>query len=421
MATPKVFLSYSHDSDAHKEWVIKLASDLESRGIKVIVDQWNLALGQDLAAFMSRGIAECDRVILVCSEHYVKKADGQAGGVGYEGLIITGEIVQSIDTKKFIPLIRGNASTQKMPHFLGARRYVDFCVDGNYTARLEELVQDLLVAKPAVGSVAFSGAASPAPAAGRVAGPSGLTMSGAPVLADAWFSQHSTLAATGLVTAGREGAMELRFALHDPISKSQLDLLNSVRLSEIKTFGWPIGILLENRNEFRPRPMADGIIAEVVTAGKGMSGSPSYDYWAARTNGDFYLLQSLFEDERSASKLFFDTRIVRVTESLLFGANFYRNLGVAEAADISLRISHRGLAGRHLIAASPNRYTSPANAATESVSETQIVSALGQIRPRLVDLVIQICAPLFMLFDFKQFDRKVYEQIVVDFVAGKIT
>ena len=30
-----------------------------------------------------------------------------------------------------------------------------------------------------------------------------------------------------------------------------------------------------------------------------MTGRPSYDYWALRSNGDFYLLQSLFEDDRA--------------------------------------------------------------------------------------------------------------------------
>jgi hypothetical protein len=39
--------------------------------------------------------------------------------------------------------------------------------------------------------------------------------------------------------------MELRFGLHDPLSKSQVDLLNAVRKSEIHTFGWPIAVTLE--------------------------------------------------------------------------------------------------------------------------------------------------------------------------------
>lgn len=424
MPTPIAFISYSHDSEAHKKWVLKLASDLVSNGVEVILDEWNLSLGQDTVAFMSNGIAISDRVIMICSENYIAKADGQKGGAGYEGLIITGELVQSIDTKKFIPLIRGNTTSKKMPHFLGARKYVDFSNDTTYAERLNELLHDLhgypLVPKPTLGPSPFSGIPSAPVGAARVAGSSGLTASGSPVLAEAWFTQQADKAMTGLAAIGREGAMELRFALHNPISKSQIELLNSVRSSEIKTFGWPIGVLLENRDEFRPRPTADGIVAEVSTDDKGVTGNRSYDFWSARNNGDFYLLQSLFEDERSTKRIFFDTRIVRVTESLMFGSSFYSNLGVPDTAEVSIRVTHHGLAGRLLTAASPNRYTSPGKTAAENRSETQIAVVLGQIKPRLVDHVMQICAPLFMLFDFKQFDRKVYEQIVEDFAAGKI-
>jgi hypothetical protein len=52
-----------------------------------------------------------------------------------------------------------------------------------------------------------------------------------------------------------------------------------------------------------------------------MTGRASYDYWALRENGVFYLLQSLFEDDRDANAIFFNSRLVRVTESLLFAAN----------------------------------------------------------------------------------------------------
>lgn len=56
---------------------------------------------------------------------------------------------------------------------------------------------------------------------------------------------------------GVRGSMELRFALHDPITKSQLELLSAVRGAEIPTFGWPIGVVIDNRDEYRPRPYGD--------------------------------------------------------------------------------------------------------------------------------------------------------------------
>ncbi|MBF0563806.1 MAG: toll/interleukin-1 receptor domain-containing protein [Nitrospirae bacterium] len=39
MSAPIVFLSYSHDTDAHKEWVLKLATDLRAQGVDARLDQ----------------------------------------------------------------------------------------------------------------------------------------------------------------------------------------------------------------------------------------------------------------------------------------------------------------------------------------------------------------------------------------------
>ena len=51
---------------------------------------------------------------------------------------------------------------------------------------------------------------------------------------------------------------------------------------------------------------------------------------------------------RDRSALFFNTRIVRVTEALMFASKFYAALGAAPGAKISARFTHSGLAGRTL-------------------------------------------------------------------------
>lgn len=43
-----LFISYSHDNEEHKEWGAKFASNLSSHGVDVILDQWDLRLGDDL-------------------------------------------------------------------------------------------------------------------------------------------------------------------------------------------------------------------------------------------------------------------------------------------------------------------------------------------------------------------------------------
>ncbi|MBL0171691.1 MAG: hypothetical protein IPP90_13385 [Gemmatimonadaceae bacterium] len=168
----------------------------------------------------------------------------------------------------------------------------------------------------------------------------------------------------------RARAMEIRSALHEPVTKSQLELLNAVRKAEIRPSVGLIGILLESRDEYRPRPTSDGIVAEVAIPEKSLSGTPTYDYWSARTNGDFFLIQSLFEDERTEKAVFFDTRIVRVTEALLFLCGLYDHLGVPPESRVTIGIAHHGLAGRTLTSAG-RRHVMPRTTAAGS-SESQI-------------------------------------------------
>ncbi len=422
--TPRVFVSYSHDSEEHGAWVRRLATDLRGNGVDAILDEWDLAPGQDVVAFMQRGIAESTRVLLISSEAYVKKADAGTGGVGYERLIVTAELVQNIDTKKFIPIVRGNPGATKTPVFLGPRRYVDFTRDEDYPVKLDELLREIHgvpTGKPLLGPNPFSGTVPAAVMAPRTVGATGVTASGQDLLDDRWFADNATSATRGLADLGLGGSMELRFALHEPINKSQLELLNAVRQAEIHTFGWPIAVTLESRDEYKPRPVADGIRAEIPIPARLLSGSPSYDYWAIRNTGDFYLLKSLFEDERTQNKLFFNTRIVRVTESLMFAARLYRNLGVAPEMRSSIRVTHLGLAGRELSSSNPDRDVEGGRVAVENISRAQIIETLGTMDQHLAENVHRITESLFMLFDFAEFTSPVYEEIITNFQRGRVT
>lgn len=42
---PKVFFTYSHDSEPHKDWVLALSTRLVANGVDAILDQWDLTLG----------------------------------------------------------------------------------------------------------------------------------------------------------------------------------------------------------------------------------------------------------------------------------------------------------------------------------------------------------------------------------------
>ena len=132
-----------------------------------------------------------------------------------------------------------------------------------------------------------------------------------------WFTENRVRATERLLSTKLNGFMEVQFSLLSPlVPHSPQELLTAVRSAEIKAFGWPIGIVLD-KPEYKPKPTSDGIVADVRIDEGGIVG-PSFDYWALRRNGSFYLMQSLFEDQRATGAIFFDTRITRVTEVVLF-------------------------------------------------------------------------------------------------------
>ena len=176
MTNPSVFLSYSHDSASHKAWVRKLAEDLRKGGVDATLDQWDLKAGADLVAFMEAGIRKAERVLLVCTSNYVRKAEQRKGGAGYEGMIVTSHVARSTDTVKFIPLVRDNASDTLLPAFLGPRLWLDFRDDHLYDERLEDLLREIhdqpRFRKPPLGRPAFlKGLAKPAPTPSQPATP----------------------------------------------------------------------------------------------------------------------------------------------------------------------------------------------------------------------------------------------------------
>jgi hypothetical protein len=288
---------------------------------------------------------------------------------------------------------------------------------------LEELSREILgspaLSKPPLGTNPFSGVAVRETVQTRIISPTGFTQSGKSILDDEWFGEQHDYAARRSTEIERTAFMELRFGVHEQISKSQVELLNSVKKAEIHTFGWPIAVTLENNEAYRPRPYNDGVRAEVSINDPDRK---SYDYWAVRRTGDFYLLQSLFEDQRQSKNLiYFNTRMVRVTEALLFTGNFYENLGLPAEARVNIRVLHHGLINRTLVSSNPSRTLSMPRTTRENVSETEIIVAIGEIRSTLVDNVERILAPLFTLFDFMTFDRTIYEEIVRRFEAGHVT
>lgn len=155
MAAPVVFVSYSHDSQEHKQWVLDLATRLRASGVDAILDQWDLGPGGDLPAFMEQNISRSSRVLMICTDRYVEKANAGKGGVGYEKMIVTADLLSRIGSNRVIPIVR-QSGVVVLPTFLASKLYVDLSTDDRFETGIDQLLRELLGAplfvKPPLGS-----------------------------------------------------------------------------------------------------------------------------------------------------------------------------------------------------------------------------------------------------------------------------
>jgi len=155
-----VFVSYARESAAHADWVRRLADSLEALpSFHVVFDQYDLHGGKDLTHFMDRGLAS-DRIVVVVTPEYVRKAALRESGVGYESSVISADLLANQVSDRFVPALRQGADR---PAFLRSKVYIDFRNDNEFDAAVDELAKALRGVPRAARPVKKQGIAGAAP------------------------------------------------------------------------------------------------------------------------------------------------------------------------------------------------------------------------------------------------------------------
>ena len=121
---PRVFISYAHDSDAHREHVRDLWIFLCAHGVDARIDRVAAEQRQDWTLWMEQQVAEADRVLVVASPAYKQraghKADPDEGrGVQYEARLIRNLFYRNqSDLSRFLPIVLPGGSIDDVPDFL---------------------------------------------------------------------------------------------------------------------------------------------------------------------------------------------------------------------------------------------------------------------------------------------------------------
>ncbi|MFR6017319.1 MAG: toll/interleukin-1 receptor domain-containing protein [Paraclostridium sordellii] len=135
---PKAFISYSWDSEEHKDWVKQLWQTLRENGVDATIDEVETQTETiDLNRMMVEGIKNNDYVIVVLTENYARKSDDFQGGVGLEATFLQNFRLKN--PKKIIPIIRSGGSNS-IPFYLQGLNYIDFSDDNNISNSFKDLL-----------------------------------------------------------------------------------------------------------------------------------------------------------------------------------------------------------------------------------------------------------------------------------------
>lgn len=144
---PKIFISYAWGSQEHDEKVIALAANLKGDGVDVIFDKWQLKEGNDTFKFMEKSVLDesITNVLILIDPIYAKKANERAGGVGTETQIISSEVYNKVEQRKFIPIVfeRDDEGNVCKPQYLKGLLHFDLSLPDTYDTEYQRMVRTL--------------------------------------------------------------------------------------------------------------------------------------------------------------------------------------------------------------------------------------------------------------------------------------
>jgi len=142
----RIFISYSWDSEDHKQWVQQLADDLAELlpDLDVEYDQRGMNHRVDRNQYMEAGIFGSDAVLAIVTKNYTEKANARQGGVGRETAMAAERHWAEIDSKSKTRVLAIKRETgADVPRYLTASLYFDFTSPDSYDEELFRLKDEL--------------------------------------------------------------------------------------------------------------------------------------------------------------------------------------------------------------------------------------------------------------------------------------
>src|SRR6185295_2025338 len=154
----RVFISYSHDSEAHRERVRELAARLRGHGIDAWMDQFTSPPVEGWPRWTEQQFAGARFIIVACTEPYAERFNAppsSGSGVGWEATLIRQELYDQGVNTRFVPVYFDD-DAKAVPLVL--RPYPRYLLPRDYEQLRQHLMGETKAVPPLASPPTFEGA-----------------------------------------------------------------------------------------------------------------------------------------------------------------------------------------------------------------------------------------------------------------------
>jgi hypothetical protein len=156
---PRVFISYSQDSQEHIDRVVDLSDRLCAEGVDCHLDQYEASPPEGWSRWAENQIRTAEFVLAVCTEKYGLRfrgldEKGEGLGVKAEAAAIDREIYRNdSNNNKFIPIVFGIENATHLPPLLRNYTCYDVSTEEGYKNLYRRLTNQPKIIKPDLGKL----------------------------------------------------------------------------------------------------------------------------------------------------------------------------------------------------------------------------------------------------------------------------
>lgn len=158
-ASPRVFICYAHEDDAHKKQVRDFVELLRKHGLDPVVDQDHVGRRKDWDHWALHEIKRADFVIVIASPACREVGDGEHEGYGRAGLRSELAVIRNLQANYpdwsdyVLPVVLPGCSVEEIPMFLAPNTRDHYPVEALTRDDIDYLLKTISATDPWQGWV----------------------------------------------------------------------------------------------------------------------------------------------------------------------------------------------------------------------------------------------------------------------------